>query len=197
LKSRKTHLFDKLGIHLYLTDRLPDDLFSFLAASRASKKIAALREIDVAFIPFESRVFLLDEPRFYKRIVEDSYRQRKLQRLAEQLNTVAIALGGDFDLFFQSQISNCVDLASLTRKKLNQNGRLSATIGDMIIVDRSYDPFAPLLHELTYQAMTYDVLRADGDIVKMNRQLLTDNFCLTRLKTKPGRVFDTCTWQMS
>jgi len=126
-------------------------------------------------MPFESRVFLLDEPRFYKRIIEDSYRQRKLERLAEQLNTIAIALGGDFDMFYQSQISNCVDLASLTRKKLNQNGRLSSTIGDMIIVDRSYDPFAPLLHELTYQAMTYDVLRADGDIVKIeNRELLLD-----------------------
>ena len=78
-------------------------------------------------------------------------------------------------MYFQSQISNCVDLASLTRKKLNQNGRLASTIGDLIIVDRSYDPFAPLLHELTYQAMAYDVLRADGDIVTVeDRQLLLD-----------------------
>ena len=78
-------------------------------------------------------------------------------------------------MYFQSQISNCVDLASFTRKKLNQNGRLASTIGDLIIVDRSYDPFAPLLHELTYQAMAYDVLRADGDIVTVEeRQLLLD-----------------------
>lgn len=95
--------------------------------------------------------------------------------MAEQLSTLAIALGGDFNLHYQNQITNCVDLAELTRRRLNQNGRLKNCVADLVIVDRSYDPNAPLLHELTYQAMAYDVLRADGDIVTVgDRQLLLD-----------------------
>ena len=45
----------------------------------------------------------------------------------------------------------------------------------MIILDRSYDSVAPLVHELTYQAMVYDVLDAEGDIVHLGaRDVILD-----------------------
>ena len=36
----------------------------------------------------------------------------------------------------------------------------------MIIVDRGYDPVAPIIHELTYQAMVNDLLEMDGDVIR-------------------------------
>ena len=36
----------------------------------------------------------------------------------------------------------------------------------MIIIDRGYDPVAPIIHELTYQAMVNDLLEMDGDVIR-------------------------------
>ena len=36
----------------------------------------------------------------------------------------------------------------------------------LIIIDRGYDPVAPIIHELTYQAMVNDLLEMEGDVIR-------------------------------
>merc|ERR1711957_1117923 len=123
-----------------------------------------VRELNCAFVPFESRVFLIDTCKNYYDLTTNR-RQAKLERYAEQISTLCSSFQESFQVRFQSQNENCTELARLVNSKISHETAYNQS--KLIILDRSYDVVAPLVHELTYQAMVYDVLDAEGDIVHL------------------------------
>ncbi|XP_041133366.1 syntaxin-binding protein 3-like [Polyodon spathula] len=121
-------------------------------------------------------VFTLDNPDAFHSIYS-THRTDKdttLQKMAEQIVTLCATLDENPGVRYRKEpLDNASMLAQLVENKLCKHYELdekckkkSKTQAQLLIVDRGFDPVSPILHELTYQAMVYDLISIENDTYK-------------------------------
>uniref|UniRef100_A0A6Q2XQW5 Syntaxin binding protein 3 n=1 Tax=Esox lucius TaxID=8010 RepID=A0A6Q2XQW5_ESOLU len=165
--------------YVYFTDYCSDELFNKMKQSCA-KYIRICKEINISFLPQESQVFTCDNPGAFRSIYSPHCRQDKgktLETLAAQIVTLCATLDEypgirykKETVFDDTTLDNAKQLAALVDSKLAQHYEMDDNgkkkVRQLLIVERGFDPVTPILHELTYQAMAYDLVQIKNDTYK-------------------------------
>lgn len=157
--------------HLYFTSGVTQALFEKLAASPAAPHIKTFMECYINFIAFESKAWHLgaDEKLFGRLFktrpagLQDSTGIGDFQIMADQIVGQCVTMNEIPKIRYQKASGISLKLATLVQEGLEAYCSKNETFkplrdGQLLIVDRTFDLLAPLLHEFTLQAMANDLL---------------------------------------
>ena len=163
--------------HVFFVNPLDDRLFKILTNSPASRYMKNLIELFLDFFPLESQLYSFRNSHSFLMLYNPecrSLREREVKTISSKMISLCASLG-EYPVIryhrpqlqidgFGSEISTKV--ANLIQTELDEYARNNSDFpppssrprSTLLILDRSIDIVAPLVHEFTYQSMAHDLI---------------------------------------
>lgn len=141
-------------------------------------KVKTCKEISLDFLCVESNVWHMDEPNALEKLYSSAPDHSFPATLGRRLANLCVTLNEHPCIRYQGSSQFSRDIATSLHQTLTAYKRANPTFwvyGDdrhgereraqILILDRSFDPLSPLMHEYTYQAMANDLLEVDDGVI--------------------------------
>lgn len=169
------------NIHLFFTNHVDNALVDKMSKQKPFiSRVLTFKELNLDFLSPEANLFHLNLPDSLPIIFSKVGlpEERALEAsIAEKLATVIPTLFDfeKFHLIYNKNTNNRVaeNVAKMLKEKIekyltlkkNQDDEPPAPI-KVVILDRSFDPLTPLLHDYFYQSLVYDLMDVSGDVAE-------------------------------
>uniref|UniRef100_A0A7S0GSH8 Uncharacterized protein n=1 Tax=Amorphochlora amoebiformis TaxID=1561963 RepID=A0A7S0GSH8_9EUKA len=173
------------------TSRLPKDMVLQVLSKeeRFKESVRRLTEVYIDFIAYESRVFTFHTQNALMDILTASEEtiMTVMEQYSEKLAGLCLSLNEKPNIRYRaprntrkSSEKYCNLLASFLGGTSLKKGDLDMSIerlpnwqsrsnpGTVLMLDRDIDPIAPLLHDVTYQAVVHDALDIQDNVLKLD-----------------------------
>jgi len=137
-----------------------------IARSRLKPFVKTFQDINIDFLAVERPIFMFKQMNDIQRTFNNDSREREkyATQLADQLYTFFLTAGFAPYIRYSADSSISKSVASKVYDLVNKTKGLTKDKSIALIVDRTEDVYAPLLHEFTYQAMTYDLVHVSPNV---------------------------------
>ena len=198
--------------NIFFTEACPEGLVENLMKKIGSHchKIKTLAELNTNFLTIEKQVFTLAGKKLGASVFKSFYQPsanknlelgEHLIQMAEQLATLCSTLGESPSVRYCNNNAQNEMFATLVRNRIDEykSNASDKTIWEgpkkagakLLILDRGFDTKTCLLHDLTYQAMSYDLLEGSNmDIDTQKYKSDVSEEATNDTKTKPAHVLD-------
>lgn len=162
-------------IYLYLLHHAGEEMLEELKSAPPEflQRLKALQEVNVDFLALEKCALSLDMRNafhlLYSPAVSKDETQALMHQISEKLVSVCATLEEYPYVRYKANQPRMEQLAQMFQMKMNdfvaKNGGFvyAPSRGTLLFVDRGEDTVAPLMHESTFQAMTYDLLEVNEE----------------------------------
>mmetsp|Transcript_8158 Transcript_8158/g.30100 ORF Transcript_8158/g.30100 Transcript_8158/m.30100 type:complete len:632 (+) Transcript_8158:183-2078(+) len=165
---------------VYFTSSLGDRLISRIKASAPTiSRLKALKELNFEFVPWDEIMFSTDSKQAFYSVYGPSRNTAKgeIAMMARRLGTVFATLGEMPEIRYRAPPETeellplretiTEDLATELLDVMRRLAKTTETVPkkptcELLILERSFDPVAPVIHEWTYEAMVHDILDVKG-----------------------------------
>ena len=175
------------SIHIFYSDTVADSVIATLQADpNLVARIKTLKELNLEYLAVESSTYHFDmqERSVLTGLYGPTPDASLPLLLGRKLATLCISLGEHPSIRYQGTSRFARAIAETLNQTLVSYKRANPAVkfngddahedrdrGQLLILDRSFDPVAPLVHEFTYQTLAQDLVNLeDGNIYTYNLQ---------------------------
>ncbi|MBZ3887840.1 Syntaxin-binding protein 2 [Sciurus carolinensis] len=179
---RGTPTFTYKAAHIFFTDTCPEPLFNELGCSHLAKVVKMLKEIHFAFLPYKAQGFSLDVPHSTYNLYCPFQAGKRAWHLGSSgpANCYAVCHSAGVPGHplpqrsrRHSPVGPCSPGQAIKADTPSLSEGSEKTYSQLLIVDQVADPVSPLLHELTFQAMAYNLLDIEQDTYRTSSNTIS------------------------